>query len=40
MQILVGPQRSGLREGVKWIFRCFLGTFQDMTLVEGSFEAY
>ena len=31
---------SGLREGVKRTFRCLLGTIQDMTLVEGSFEAY
>ena len=31
---------SGLREGVKRTFRFFLGTIQDMTLVEDSFEAY
>ena len=34
------PLHSGLREGVKQTYMCFLGTIQDMTLAEGSFQAY
>ena len=40
IKYLMKYPHSGLREGVKRTFRCFLGTIQDMTLVESSFEAY